>query len=693
MAAGMILRRVPSALTIPIGVAIGILLTASPAWGHAALVSSDPEPGAELSTSPGVVTLAFSEPLNVKLSNATVASPDGDTFEGTASPENRIAIPFTTNAPGVYEVEWTTVSTLDGHPLHGSFAFGVGVSPGAAGEGSVATGPNEGGLLLGLVRAVEYASLFAAMGMLLLQRLARKEPSIEWVRPRIRVALVTALVSGTTVVMAEAALAAGSPSLGRIATYLTTGSPGSARVLRVAAEAAAVAASFIGGGLIVVPLVVALVALAWSGHAAAVDPRWLGIGADAVHVLSAGLWAGGILALVTLRPPDGWREPQGRALLERFTPVALVAFSVTVAAGAVRGFQELNALSDLIRTSYGLVLLFKILAVVVMAQLSWLAWRRIVGSFKAEAVVAILVVGLAGVLAAFPLPPSRIAEAEAASEAAEGVSALPRTGDLTFGGNVGAILVGLTLRPGEPGRNEILVYMLPLDGEQAAAGISAELSVDGGSMESMKDCGPTCRGTELVLSGGEKLSVTIGGSSGGTAVFRTPALPASSGRGLLLRTQARIHALDSYRLREELSSGGSPIRSDYAFVAPDLARIDVEDRSTTVFVGGTRYLREGEGPWQIQRNAPPLSVPIFIWDSFRPWVDPRIVGSERVDGQPARVLSFFGSSGGTPAWFRLWIAGDGLVLQAQMRAQGHFMDQRYGGFDAPIQIQAPPGAA
>ena len=689
----MIPRRVASALTIPVGVAIAILLTAPPAWAHAALVSSDPEPGAELSTSPGVVTLAFSEQLNVKLSNATVASPDGDTFSGTASSENRIAIPLTTNAPGIYRVEWTTVSTLDGHPLQGSFAFGVGVSPGAAGEGSVETVPSEGGLLLGLLRAVEYSSLFAAAGMLLLQRLARKEPPIDWVRPRIRVALVTALVSGTTVVMAEAALAAGSPSVGRIATYLTTGSPGGARIFRVAAEAAAVAVSFIGSGLTVVPLVIALVALAWSGHAAAVDPRWLGIGADAVHLLSAGLWAGGILALATLRPPDGWRGPEGRALLDRFTPVALVAFSVTVAAGALRGFQELNTLSDLIRTTYGLVLLFKILAVVVMAQLSWLAWRRVVGSFKGEAAVALFVVALAGILAAFPLPPSRLAEAEAASEATEGASALPQTGDLTFGGSAGAVLVGLTLRPGEPGRNEILVYLLPLDGEQAAAGIPAALVLDGGSRVPMQDCGPTCRRTELELSGGEKLRVTIGGSSGGTAVFRMPALPASSGRGLLLRTQAQIHALDSYRMQEELSSGGPTIRSDYAFVAPDLARIVVGDRSTTVFVGSTRYLREGEGRWQVQRNSPALSVPVFIWDSFRPWIDARIIGSGKVDGRPARVISFFGSSGGTPAWFRLWIGDDGLVLRAQMRAQGHFMEQRYGDFDTPINIRAPREAS
>jgi copper transport protein len=681
-------------LGLPVGAVLPFVLGATAAWAHATPVSSDPEPGAVLSTTPGVVTVVFSEPLNTKLSSATVVSPDGQRFDGTASGGDQISVALRTNAPGVYRVDWTTVSMLDGHPLHGAHAFGVGVSPGAAGEGTVAVGPSEGGFLLGLLRAIEYAALLGAVGMLLLQRLARRQPRLAWVRPRVRRALVTALMSGAALVLAEAVLAAGSPAIGRIVTYLTTGLPAAARVLRIAAEAAAVAATFLAGGLVVAPLILAFVALAASGHAAAVDPRWLGIGTDALHLLSAGLWAGGVLALATLRPPDGWREPGGRALLNRFTPVALVAFSVTVAAGVVRGFQELHTPADLVRTSYGLVLSLKILGVLVMAQLSWFAWRRIVGSFKAEATVAILVVGLAGVLAAYPLPPARISEAEAASAGSdEGISALPRQGDLTFGGSAGEVLVGLSLRPGEPGRNEVFVYLLPLEGEQAAAAIPAAIAIAGEPEVSMQDCGPTCRRAELELAGGEKLRVTVGGSSGGEIGFHLPTLPAPSGRSLLLRTRARTHALDSYRMREELSSGAAAVRSDYAFVAPDRGRIDVADQSTTVFVGDTRYLREGEGPWQVQMNAPALSVPIFTWDSFRPWVDPAIVGSGRIDGRPARVLSFFGSSGGTPAWFRLWIGEDGLVLQAQMRAQGHFMNQQFRDFDSPFQIRAPVGAA
>lgn len=687
-------RAARTLAALSLGVILLLVIVGAPAWAHATPVSSDPEPGAVLSSTPGVVTVVFSEPLNTKLSSATVVSPDGQRFDGTVSGEDEISVALRTNAPGVYQVEWTTVSTLDGHPLHGAYAFGVGVSPGAAGEGTVAVGPSEGGLLLGLVRAVEYIALLTAVGMLLIKRLAKREPPLAWVKPRLRLALIVALVAGLALVLAEAVLAAGSPDVGRIVTYLTTGLPAAARDVRVAAEAVAVAASFLAGSFVAAPLIVALVALAASGHAAAVDPRWLGIGTDALHLISAGLWAGGVLALVTLRPPDGWREAEGRTLLNRFTPVALVAFSVTVAAGVLRGFQELHAPSDLVRTSYGLVLSLKVLGVVVMAQLSWFAWKRIVGSFRAEAAVAMFVVGLAGILAAYPLPPGRISEAEAASVGeGEGISALPQPGDLTLGGSAGEVLVGLTLRPGEPGRNEALVYLLPLEGEQAAAAIPATLALEGEPEVQMQDCGPTCRRGNVELSGGERLRVTVGGSSGGTAEFRVPALPAPGGRKLLLQTQARIHTLDTYRMEETLSSGLAVIRSDYAFVAPDRARIEVADRSTTVFIGGTRYLREGTGSWQVERNVPSLDVPIFTWDTFRPWVDARIIGSDRVDGQHARVLSFFGSSGETPAWFSLWIGQDGLVLQAHMRAQGHFMDQRFGDFDAPFRIQVPIGGA
>jgi len=60
-----------------------------------------------------------------------------------------------------------------------------------------------------------------------------------------------------------------------------------------------------------------------------------------------------------------------------------------------------------------------------------------------------------------------------------------------------------------------------------------------------------------------------------------------------------------------------------------------------------------------------------------------------VDGVATKILVFYGPSGAAPFWFRLWVDATGLVRRAEMRANGHFMDQRFDDFDAPLTITAP----
>nr|MBA2599854.1 hypothetical protein [Actinomycetota bacterium] len=81
--------------------------------------------------------------------------------------------------------------------------------------------------------------------------------------------------------------------------------------------------------------------------------------------------------------------------------------------------------------------------------------------------------------------------------------------------------------------------------------------------------------------------------------------------------------------------------------------------------------------------------PSYVWDSFEPFIGARIVGQERIGGDRTAVIAFFGGDEQVPAWFRLWIAPDGLVLRAEMDAPGHFMDQRYYDFGARIRIKPP----
>ncbi|MHB8620960.1 MAG: copper resistance D family protein, partial [Chloroflexota bacterium] len=530
--------------------------------------------------------------------------------------------------------------------------------------------------------------LLAAVGALLLRWLAARDPNLSWVRPRQALFLALAFGAGIVVVGGEAFRAAGAVSPAGLADFLTAGLPGAARLARLGFEGLALLLAAWGSGLAVLPLAGTIVALAAAGHAAAVRPAWLGIGADVLHVVGAGLWAGTILAMFPLRPAGGWRGPQARVLIERFSPLAMIAFAGTAAFGVLRGSQELSSLADLVTSSYGQVLTAKSLAVLAMLPLSLLAWRKRAPSLRVEAALALAVVMATALLAAFPLPPGRAGEAEAA--AAQRAGGLPRPGDLTLGSDAGDFLVGLTLHPGKPGKNELLVYLESPRGAAAAAGVPAQVSVQGRSVE-MRPCGAACRRGEVDLHGGEDIEVRVVAADGGIASYKLPPLPAAKGAQLLRKASARMHQLRTLRIQESLAPPRPPERSTYQFEAPDRMRLDVSTGFDLIWVGSTRYERDKpSGPWQSEQASRPFRVPFYIWDDAPP-MDPVILGQAVVGGVTTRVIAFFESSGNLPLWFRLWVGPDGLVHRAEMRAPGHFMDHRYSDFDAPLVIGRPPG--
>ena len=123
--------------------------------------------------------------------------------------------------------------------------------------------------------------------------------------------------------------------------------------------------------------------------------------AAVAHVLAAGVWGGGILALASLRPPGGWGGAEARDLVGRFGRVAVVAFALTAFTGVIRAATMLGGPSDLWTTRYGEVLALKCAGVLVILALS-LAWRRGRDVAPAEAAAVILVVAATALLAAVP---------------------------------------------------------------------------------------------------------------------------------------------------------------------------------------------------------------------------------------------------------------------------------------------------
>jgi putative copper export protein len=173
---------------------------------------------------------------------------------------------------------------------------------------------------------------------------------------------------------------------------------------RVAAELTALVLCRTGRGLVAPFAVLAAALLPFTGHAAAAQPSPAGAElADAVHILAAAMWAGGILALATLKPPDGWRVLEARVLLERFGRIAVIAFGVTALTGLLSASEHLNGLSDLWTTAYGVVLDLKVSGVLVMMVTSGL-WRRGLAAGRADGIAAVVVVVATAGLAVLPPP-------------------------------------------------------------------------------------------------------------------------------------------------------------------------------------------------------------------------------------------------------------------------------------------------
>jgi putative copper export protein len=252
--------------------------------------------------------------------------------------------------------------------------------------------PSLADLAIAAWRWLEYAGLLGFIGVVVVRRLAGMPPALHWARPSMQLALAAAFTGGVAVLIAES---------------LRTERLSSAVIVRVAAEGVALGLCVFVRRWAVPPAILAAVALPFAGHAALVNPAAGAVFVDAIHVLSAGAWAGGILVLATLRPPDTWGGGEGRAMLQRFGRVAFLAFAVTALTGALRGTEELRGLGDLWGTPYGVVLSLKTAGVLIMVAMSALVWRRGFRYARSEGVLVLVVLAATALLAAFPMPPGQ----------------------------------------------------------------------------------------------------------------------------------------------------------------------------------------------------------------------------------------------------------------------------------------------
>ena len=110
--------------------AAAAMTLAGPAFGHAKLRASVPSADAQLQTPPKSLTLNFNE--DVRLAALTLTAGGTQiplTVDRTAPAAPQVTVALPVLAAAKYQVQWSVLSTGDGHVAKGTFSFTITGSP------------------------------------------------------------------------------------------------------------------------------------------------------------------------------------------------------------------------------------------------------------------------------------------------------------------------------------------------------------------------------------------------------------------------------------------------------------------------------------------------------------------------------------------------------------------------------------
>jgi len=388
-------RPVPTRpLAAVVGLALLVIALALPAlaFGHALLQTADPAPGATLGTAPSSVRITFGEPPEPRLSSIKVLDSQGTNHAMgsvalVAGDPASLTIAVAALPDGIYTVSWRTVSAVDGHVAAGSYAFGVGVTPPTGGTSAQTETSVSGTPPAIIARFLLYAGLIgllgaAYVGFFVARRAA--EPAAdqapgpgEAARMDVLVRLATGawLVAaiGTAFTVAVAWQDAG----GEVTSLLGT-STGLAGISRMAvALLGGVPIAFVARGdqstrrrwlgLAGIGAILGMTVDVATGHAAASSSGTLGLAAQWAHVVAAGLWIGGLGAL--LLAVRGSPSADKAAAIRRFSTWAAPWIGLVAVTGVVRAVQEVGTIPALLQQPYGQIVLAKTVGLLVLAAL------------------------------------------------------------------------------------------------------------------------------------------------------------------------------------------------------------------------------------------------------------------------------------------------------------------------------------
>ena len=543
-----------------------VVVPASPALGHAALVSSQPGAGYAITSAPAEIVLQFSEGVSLADDALTLTGPEGEQVPlRVALDQSRTAVrgvPDGELSAGAYEVGYRVVAR-DGDVITGAYPFGI-ATPVGAGARSTAAGdddPNGVRLSTALWRALLFLGLSVALGGAYLSwRVDDATGGLPGPRPLVRTGALVAVAGATGLLLTLA-------PLDRVAMTVTA--PGATRLVAAQAALLVLAALLAHRAPLLgaLPALLAVVVLegvrAHAGEAAGVP----GMALTSLHLLAGALWLGGLIH--ALRLAAAWRTKSlaVHVAFSTYARTALILFILVALSGTLSALVLLPTLEDWTGTTYGRVLLVKLAVFAAVLLAAVVARRRLMRSRPRSAdadpsgpsagrsaqVEAGLLAGLLVVAAALTsATPARLVPASA-------VLAAPVGPALRTAERVGQVSVSVVA---SKGRIEIRADA-PDDGDPLSIDASAKVTAASGNTEALDltTCGSSCwTGPTEWDDGVNTVVVAVDADrwEAGTAELSVP-WPLTPAPTLLARVQEVMGARSAIDTVETVTSGfGTP---------------------------------------------------------------------------------------------------------------------------------------
>jgi copper transport protein len=387
-----------------VAAALATVLGAGTVSAHAQLLAVTPGDGEVVASPPDEVILLFNEQVSLTGGSARVLDAAGEVVSSEPSVvDETVVIPLPdVLGDGTYTVTFAVISA-DSHRIGGASVFHVGApTPGGVADVSSPEDDQAEWIVRAgatLFTAVAYGGALVAAGAALFLALIARRGSVVGDGSSRGTLVVKPAVLGAAALAAAfpfrvARVGGGLDALGDN-TFMEDALRGPLGASTGVTAAALVLLAFVAARpltgrrawLAVAVGAMALAGFAIEGHTRSAQPRALMMVFDLTHLAAGAVWIGGIAGLVLAFRASLDPVPLG-ATVRRFSTAAVIAVVVVGAAGVGMSWIVLPSWSDLTATGYGLALITKVALVAIVVALGAYNRRRLVPAVSAGAAAA-----------------------------------------------------------------------------------------------------------------------------------------------------------------------------------------------------------------------------------------------------------------------------------------------------------------